>query len=140
MRTISTLGLSNHGLSLGDGRIGHQELLMLFLARQGVRNRAGLLGQVATACLEQRRAVLRGDLIRMGARFFEGYSYDALYATMPVYFQDDFATHNEIVIAWLLPILSSEREFIENHGWREFEDLMESQDPDLTDLERAAIV
>ncbi|MDQ0577190.1 suppressor of fused domain protein [Agromyces albus] len=74
---------------------------------------------------------------------FPGATTSALYVTAPVYFPDEFATVREaghdVVIAWLVPITTSEAEYVKAHGWERFEDVLVEQAPDLIDFSRAAV-
>jgi succinate dehydrogenase flavin-adding protein (antitoxin of CptAB toxin-antitoxin module) len=39
-----------------------------------------------------------------------------------------------------VPISTEEADIVRTHGWSEFEDLLEAQDPDLFDLNRPSVV
>ena len=43
-------------------------------------------------------------------------------------------------VVWLVPIHSSEHEFVRRHGWSAFEELLQERDPDLFDPLRPSIV
>ncbi|MGC3972356.1 MAG: suppressor of fused domain protein [Pirellulales bacterium] len=64
-----------------------------------------------------------------------------LYISYPVYLPDEFAEYRsphgfDCVIAWVIPIFSSEANFARRQGWRTFEDLLTERNPDLLDFER----
>ncbi|MFG3139915.1 suppressor of fused domain protein [Streptomyces sp. NPDC048211] len=87
------------------------------------------------------RAVLRGDVVPLPMPLTPGGSLTALYAAMPICFDDAFfsvtlenGTHVSLV--WLVPLHAIEAEYVEKHGWPDFESELTKQDPDLFDLRR----
>ncbi|MDZ5711382.1 suppressor of fused domain protein [Jeotgalibacillus haloalkalitolerans] len=76
---------------------------------------------------------------------FEGTLMEAVYVTSPVYFKEAFFVcvdepGLEIIMAWLIPVTAEEAAFINQYGGEAFEDLLEREDPDLTDLGRVSLV
>ncbi|MEV7404891.1 suppressor of fused domain protein [Streptomyces sp. NPDC091267] len=68
----------------------------------------------------------------------------ALYAALPVYFDDDFFSvtienGSDVAIVWLVPITSAEADFVRVKGWQAFEQALAAQDPDLVDIDRAGL-
>ncbi|MFF1872861.1 suppressor of fused domain protein [Streptomyces sp. CB03911] len=99
-----------------------------------------VLEYVAERLVAAGTAVLRGDVIALPAPL-PGGAMTALYATQPVYFDNDFASvtvenGSEVVIVWLIPITQDESAFIRAHGWEPFEEALARQDPDLLDPAR----
>lgn len=138
---FSTLGLSKFGLrSATSGRSIHHELLMLVPKALKEGPIPALLQQAATGALEAGGAVLRGNVIGPYGPLLPGSAMEALYAAMPAYFPDDFASCSEdgrrVAIAWLVPISAVEAKYVETHGWDAFEDRLAESDPDLTDFYR----
>jgi len=134
-----TLGLSAHPLH----QI-RQELLLLAPPDFGDRNIPALLLSLAEEALQSKRPFLRGEVIGPRDEIFDGFPFTAFYATNPVYFPDDFLnlrteSGNSIVIAWLIPITDSEVQFVREHGWSKFEDLLEQHNPNLTDFSRSSL-
>ncbi|MER5279851.1 suppressor of fused domain protein [Streptomyces sp. NPDC002809] len=101
----------------------------------------GVLEWVAERLAATGRAILRGDVVPLPMPLTPGSSLTALYAAMPVYFDDAFfsvalenGTHVSLV--WLVPLHGIEAEYVEKHGWPDFERELTKQDPDLFDLGR----
>jgi hypothetical protein len=144
--TFSTLGLSTEELrSPRDGRVIRQEFLMTCLADQADYNIPAILQQVALERIRTKEAILRGEVLGPRGSLFPIGGMSALYAAIPVYFPQDIQTvtvaiGQQAVFVWLMPIHATEAAYVETHGWRAFEELLEREDPDLRDLARAAIV
>jgi hypothetical protein len=68
---------------------------------------------------------------------------EGLYATQPVYFDDEFAScstpDGTLTIVWLVPITAAEASYIRSVGWPRWEDDLAAVDPDLTSLRRASL-
>ncbi|WP_461474143.1 suppressor of fused domain protein [Microbacterium sp. HJ5] len=137
-----TIGLSRHSLvSPRSAKSIRLELLMLAPESAPPSPVVSTIHQVATGMLSSRRPILRGDVIGPAGPMTVSPRFEALYATVPVYFPDEFATAlNEdgdpVSIAWLVPITSREAQFVFDNGWDAFESILESQDPDLTSFTR----
>lgn len=140
-----TLGLSKIPLiSPVSGKEIRQELIFLAPPEFGDRNIPAILQNVAAEALGLERAYLRGDLIGPRSKLFDGLAFTALYVSVPVYFPDSLQTFVDdggraIVFAWLVPITGSEAKFVEAHGWGEFEEVLEHQNPDLVNFAREAV-
>jgi hypothetical protein len=73
---------------------------------------------------------------------------EALYVGTLMYFDTDqeqfdvleLGNSSSVLVSWLIPIYRSEADWIEEHGYNAFEDLIVKQDPDLMDLNRPPIV
>jgi hypothetical protein len=44
-----------------------------------------------------------------------------------------------VVFIWLVPITADEVKFVQENGWEIFEDFLEKENPDLTDIYRQSI-
>lgn len=143
VNTLATLGLSNAVLEMSQNRKVRQELL--FAVRDGIslEESGKLLIHVADTLRTRARAVLRGDVIRPGGRVAASSDADALYASVPVVFPEGLATLEDsvpaTVVVWLFPLLPTEVAFGDSRGWSEFEDRLESANPDLFDVSRDSI-
>lgn len=134
-----TLGVSRHPL---NGI--RQEFLLLAPSSLRGRNAPGILMQAAAEALDSVQARLRGDLIQRTGSVFAGAAFSSLYVTLPVYLPESFAVAqdgagNDIAICWLVPILPEEERIVREQGWGQFEELLEQQDPDLTDFKREGV-
>ncbi len=143
----ATLGLSHHRLD-GAGRDG-QDVRMELLAMLNTGPRARLFPaivvDVVSEMLTSHRALLRGEVIGPRGALWPGSQLEALYVTAPVYLDDSFAKvalgdGTDCIIAWLVPISTREAAFVGTHGWRRFEELLATEDPDLLDPDREEMV
>lgn len=138
----STVGLRKHPMSSpSSGRMIRQELLLLGPQLGGEDVLAPVLFDIAASVVGHQQPTLRGDVIGPAGPLIDGATVTALYATMPVYFSDEFATFKDpaggaVAIVWLVPITSEEAQFARRMGWQSLEDEMVSQDPDLLDYAR----
>jgi hypothetical protein len=139
----STLGLSRHSLRTPSGKVIRQELLMLAPADLDQNPVLSRLQQVGEEILHKHEPLRTGAVLGPRGQLFPGAGMTALYVTRPVYFPDDFATFpdvdGDIVISWLVPITTAEAAYVADHGWERFEQLLEQQDPDLTDVKRRSL-
>lgn len=142
--TLATLGLSNTVLEMRGTRKVRQELLFATYCDRTPDEFAQLLLHVAEEVLKTGRAPLRGDVLPLGDRVASDSHAEFFYASMPAVYPDELATMEgsdpATVIVWMIPILRAEAQFIERSGWSNFEDRLETVDPDLFDLTRSSIV
>jgi hypothetical protein len=142
--TFMTAGLSHHELTISDEKKGRQELVLPISAKDLSEMVVSLLLFVCELILKNHDAVLRGQVIRLSMDVTERLGFDALYCTIPVFMNDEFATFGEsqplIVIVWMIPIYKNEADYIDTHGWSKFEDLLEKKTPDLFSLGREPII
>lgn len=142
--TYSTLGLSDHILNLPRGRKVRQELLLAVLRRFESADLAKLLVHVAEQLLGCHRALLRGELVRLGNPIAKGCRCEDLYVSLPVVFPSNLATCSDTqpptVFGWLVPLHPEESSFVASRGWSEFEQELERVDPGLFDLHRPPII
>ncbi|MGN9756669.1 suppressor of fused domain protein [Streptomyces sp. SD31] len=142
-----TIGLFKTPLtSRVSGRHQHLELLTCGRPVPGDEHGPlpGVLEWVADRLVASGEAVLRGEVIPLPMPLIPGGTMTALYAALPVYFDDDFASvvlENgvETSVVWLVPIGASEAAFVREKGWPAFEEELVRQDPDLLDLNRAGM-
>jgi suppressor of fused protein SUFU len=142
--SFSTLGLNRHPLSsVTSGREIRHEILMVVPESLRKGSVPSLLLQAGKTALANGSALLRGDVLGPQGPLVAGSSMEALYVSIPVYWPDSFATcvedGKDVVIAWLIPISSSEAEYVSQYGWNAFEDRLAEADPDLTDIFRTPI-
>ncbi len=139
-----TLGLSRHELhgSRPDKSI-RCELLMLVTDDWRDGPMPGILQQVASGNLASHHALLRGEVVGPWGPLVAGSQLEALYATMPVYLPDEFATceveGNQVIFIWLIPVSAGEAAFVTASGWPEFEDALAKSQLQLMDLHRPVL-
>lgn len=143
--TFSTIGVSDYPLWNAEHKTFFQEAVIVAKKEFGVKNLPGILMQVADSLLDSEHLILRGEVIGPAGSLFEGSDLEALYATSPVYFDEEFhvfkqSSEKEIIMVWLVPITKSEAAYVTEFGWKQFEELLEQVDPDLTDFHRESIV
>ncbi|MFJ6267117.1 suppressor of fused domain protein [Lysinibacillus xylanilyticus] len=144
--TYSTLGLSKQNLvSPISKKEIRQELIFVSYANFGDKNIPGILQNVGLQAINNNIAYLRGDVIGPYGKLFEHSSFEALYASIPVYFPETFQAFKvdgdlPIIQTWLFPITFDEAKFIKENGWDEFENRLVELDPDLVDFKRQNII
>ena len=144
MSTYVTFGLSHHKLLLTGNKEVCQELMLTTLNNIPGDEIASFLLRISDLVLSKHEGLLRGQVIGPGKPLFSGSSMNAVYASIPVIFDEGLATFKgsspATVMVWLIPIYSNEAIYIDQHGWESFEDALESKDPDLWDVERKSVV
>ncbi|MFI6717728.1 suppressor of fused domain protein [Kribbella sp. NPDC050470] len=139
--SFATLGLGRYPLrSTTTARTFRHELLLLAPNKLARGPLPSLLQPIGQACIQDGRALLRGDVLGPRGPLLAGSQMEAFYVAMPAYFPDEFATcegpDGPVVISWLVPIAAPEAHYVARHGWEAFEDRLVEQDPDLTDFGR----
>jgi hypothetical protein len=141
--TYVTLGVSRAVLPLGNGREVRQELLISAHDEFDPEQVASFLLTFSEYFLNQRRALLRGDVVGPSSPLIPGAEVVAVYASLPTMFGDEFWTFSgstpPTVLVWLIPVHDEEVAFIKANGWSAFEDLLEARNPDLCDLRRCTV-
>lgn len=141
--TYVTLGLSNNLLPMPQGREVRQELVFTAYDNFPAEQIASFMLTFCDYILSRKRALLRGDVVGPSDPIIPGVAANAIYAAIPVVFNERFHTYNDssppTVMVWLLPLVGEEASFVKQNGWNQFEDLLEAEDPDLWDLNRPAI-
>src|SRR5262249_31907844 len=105
---------------------------------------ASFLWTFAEHVRSTQRALFRGEVIGPSNPLFSGVKANAIYASSPAFFEEEFATCHETapptVIVWLMPLVGKEPEFVSAIGWEAFEDTLERLgDVDFWNLEREPI-
>ncbi|MFF3152449.1 suppressor of fused domain protein [Streptomyces sp. NPDC057910] len=140
---FATLGLSEFALQTPDGeRQYYLELMGCQYAPDGGYGPfPGTLEGVATQAVKSGRLIRRGDVIDLPGAMAPGSEMVALYAALPVYFDDNFSSVRRedgrgVAIVWMIPIGATEADYVARHGWEAFESQLVAKDPDLLDLRR----
>ena len=142
-RGYATIRVSNVPLTNATtGSTVRQERVAIARAKTTIL--PSLLQNVGSSMVNERRAILRGDIVSNCGPISEGSLLDSLYATAPVYFADEFSVAKlgsgvSCYIVWLVPISASERDYVRSHGWEAFEEILVNEDPDLLSLDRSTV-
>ena len=143
MTTYMSLGLSKHPLNLKQGKDIHQELIFSAHEKYPSEQIASFLVTFAEYLLSRKKALLRGDVVGPSTPLIPGVPVNSVYSSIPVFFDDSFYVYKghqlPTVFVWLIPLLEDECKFIKQDGWNSFEDMLESKNPDLLDLDRSSI-
>ena len=138
--TYSTLGLSSTPLPMNQGRTVRQELLVSVDSSFKPESVASFLVTFAEDVRGQDRALLRGDVVGPSEPLVPGVRARAVYASIPVFFDEDLATYRgsspPTVLVWLIPLPPEDAEFVKTQGWESFEDRLEAASVDFWDLNR----
>lgn len=144
IRTYSTLGVSDHCLSLTENRSVRQEFLMCFESSVDAGDVSGFILRFGDMVLQKHRAILRGEVIGPGRPLFSGTKMSALYCTNPAIYPEGLRVYSgvepNVVFVWLLPIYTREVDYIRFKGSEEFESLLAEKDPDFWDIKRELLV
>jgi Suppressor of fused protein (SUFU) len=144
--SYATLGLSDHNLhSTVSGRRIYQELVMVTGDTAGREGIPRVLQQLGREAIESKHAYLAGQVVGPRSTLFEGSEMTALLIESPSYWPREFSKvvleHDRVCIfAWVIPITSSEALYVADHGRSQFEDLLVTQQPNLADFHRQAVV
>ena len=142
--TYLSLGLSKEVLRLSESKRVRQELVLSVYSMAISSLVVSFLMSLCEAILARGQAVLRGEVIPLSKELASRLEFDAVYCTIPVFFDDGFRTYSDsspnTVVVWTIPIYQSEASYIEANGWEAFEELLEQDDPDLCSLSRQAVV
>jgi hypothetical protein len=138
--TYSTLGLSLTPLPLNESKAVRQELLVSVDADFDPRQVSSFLVTFSEYVRGQKRALLRGDVIGPSEPLIPGVQARAVYASLPVFFAESFATYCRsippTVLVWLIPLPCEDAEYVKRHGWESFEERLETMPVDFWDLNR----
>lgn len=144
---FSTLGLGNYKLKSGvSDKIIFQELLFLFPTSFGYRNIPSVIYSIGEYVLDQKLALLRGDVFDHFRGFiFDGLKFNSFYIAPPACLPYEFASFKfndkqTVVVTWLIPIYENERLYIKQSGWNLFEQKIEELNIDFFDINRKSIV
>ncbi|WP_185247219.1 suppressor of fused domain protein [Chryseobacterium bernardetii] len=138
--TYLTLGLSDHILNLKEKKWARMELLAGVYSSQENSKMNDLLLYISDRMLRTHNAILRGQAIGIPDNIFDNKGLKSVYVSIPVFFEDGFATFEETtpatIFAWIFPLYENERDFINKNGWNKFEDELEVADCDFWNLNR----
>lgn len=145
--SFATVGLSEYPLtSRTSGRKLRMELIASSYGEPSVNYGPwpGILEHLTKVSVNESRPILRGDVIQLPGKISPTSQLDALYATFPVYFDEPFKSvdighEQSVAVVWLVPIGKPEADLVKTQGWRAFEDVLTSRDPDLLDLDRPLV-
>jgi hypothetical protein len=139
----STLGMSWTTLPMPGERMVRQELLFAAYDRYPPPKIASFLLTFCKHVLSEKRALLRGDVVGPYRPLISCVAADSIFCTLPVMFNSGLATFSgsepPTVFVWLIPITNAEAQFVKLHGWNRFEDLLEREQPDFWNLDRAGL-
>lgn len=140
----STLGMSWTELAMRDGRLVRQELIFGAYEVHAPSKIASFLLTFCKYVLSTGNSLLRGAVVGPHQPLIPGVAMNSVYCTMPVMFDPEFATFSgsepATVFVWLVPMLSDEADFVRLNGWNKFEDLLEREQPDFWNLNRASVL
>lgn len=140
---FATVGLSSFPLrSNPPGRDIYLELFMIMRRADAVIGIPDLLQTAGTGMLASGVAILRGDVLGPRGPIWPQSRLEAFYVASPAYLPDEFAgcdLENGVrcAIAWLVPITRGEADYVKARGWRAFEEVLATEDPDLLQFDRA---
>lgn len=142
--TFFTLGLSHHELIISDKKKVRQELILPLSSVSLAEKIVSVMLFICELILKDHNALLRGQVIRLPVDAAKKLGLDAMYCAIPVFMSDNFATFSgsqpPTVVVWVIPIYTSEANYVDKNGWGKFEDLLEEKNPDLFSLEREPII
>lgn len=139
----STIGLSWTELAMPDDRSVRQELIFAAYETYAATKIASFLLSFGKYVLSTGRALLRGNVVGPHQPLIPGVQANSIFCTLPVMFDARLKTFSDsepaTVFVWLVPITSAESQFVRLHGWNKFEDLLEKEQPDFWNLDRASV-
>ena len=142
--TYATVGMSHAVLRMPGERSTRQELVFAAYERFAAPEIASFLLTFGGSVLALGEALLRGDMIGPQNPLIPGVAANSVYCTVPVPFEPGLATYDAsdppTAFVWILPATGAEAEFVMRNGWSRFEELLESREPDLWDLDRPSVV
>jgi hypothetical protein len=144
--TYITLGLSHHLLSLPQDRFIKFELIFTAYTNYSADYIASFMMDVCDHILLDHKAPLRGEVIGLHYPVIPCSPLNFIYVTIPTTIFDkpldiyyEINSDIPIVLALLIPIYKEEAQFIQHYGWNKFEDIMETVELDIFDLDRPII-
>ncbi len=138
--TYMTLGISDHLLEQETGPI-RQELIFSCWEDFAHLKPQTLVSAFGMEILDQQLAVHNHEVVGPGGPILGGLQVDSIYCISPRYFPEPFEVCEKldppVVFVWLVPLYQEEAQFVDSHGWEQFEQVLYEQDPDILDLERS---
>lgn len=117
--TYATLGLSSTALPMSEGRTVRQEFLVSVNSSFEPERIASFLSTFAEYVRGQDQALLRGDVVGPSVPVIPGVRAVAVYASIPVFFDDDLAAYEgtspPTVFVWLIPLPAEDAEFVKSY-------------------------
>lgn len=142
LTTYSTVGLSDYPLQMND-RFVCQELLFSVYSSYSPKDVASFLLAFAEYLIDMKEGLLRGEVTGPNDPIFPFTAMNAVYASLPAFFEGDFhvleADSKAVVFVWLIPLYESEAQYIQKEGWEDFETLLESAECEFWNLNREAL-
>ena len=141
LKTYITLGLSKHDLNYKS----RFEILFVCSLKYDENQIFPFLRWLAETIIENKKILLRGQVIYLPRSIVDSTKMDALYVSAPFYFDDDFQVcygeHYNIVFPLLVPLYKQEAELVEKKGWNAFEQfLLDNEVDNLSDMNRKPFV
>jgi hypothetical protein len=144
LNTYVTVGVSNHVLRWGEDKDVRQEIIVVANSSHPKHEVISFLLSFGEFIVKSHRALLQGDVVGPSTPVIPNATTNAVYATIPTIFPDQFAILNDgeipILFVLIIPIVSSEAAFIRREGWAQFEEILESPKHDIFDLSRDTLV
>ncbi len=138
--TLVTVGLSD--TPLGEPPV-RQELLLCAWQSQYAEVLYDTLFELGHEMQSLRVELPHGTVMQMPAPLYPGGPQQLLIYT-PTYFDEAFTVvpgDPPVDLIWLIPLTPRESDFIlTGRGFHAFENILETEDPDLLDLHRASVV
>jgi hypothetical protein len=142
--TFLTLGLSHHLLSMPSGKECRQELLFSVYDKFNSEDVASMLIMFSKLIISSHKAVLRGGIEKIGKSILPNVKTSYLFASVPFIFAETFdllkETNPPVMFPLLIPLHSTEVNYISMNGRESFEKMFEEKDPDIFDLNRLPFV
>jgi hypothetical protein len=142
--TFLSLGMSDQVLEMGNARKVRQELVFSAYTISISSMIVSFLMSLCESIIRRGKGVLRGEVIPLSSELVKRIGFDAVYCSIPIFFEDDFCSYDEsspsTVMVMVVPIYQSEADYIDKNGWGNFENLLEEKDPDLCSMERGAVI
>ncbi|HFC8523346.1 TPA: suppressor of fused domain protein [Neisseria subflava] len=137
LKTYITLGLSKYNLNYKS----RFEILFVCSLKYDENQIFPFLRWLAETIIENKKILLRGQVIYLPRSIVDSTKMDALYVSAPFYFDDDFQVcygeHYNIVFPLLVPLYKQEAELVEKKGWNAFEQfLLDNEVGNLSDMNR----
>jgi Suppressor of fused protein (SUFU) len=140
LNTYVTVGVSNHILRWGEGKVIRQELVVVANSSHSKYEMISFLLSLGEFITTAHRALLQGAVVGPSAPVIPNAKTNAVHATTPTIFPDEFAILKDgevpVLFVLIIPILAGEAVFIQQEGWEKFEEVLESPQQDIFDLSR----
>jgi hypothetical protein len=145
LATYSTLGLSDHVLSMGEGAIRQELMLVRAVDSPAVeaRDAAMLLSDAADGLLGRHQAILRHELVVPPDKPPAASALHVFWARSPTFLPDEFTgfeSQPPVAFVWLVPVTEQEVHAFVERGSSWLEDLFVRLQPDVYDFARPSSV